>query len=80
MEFIAAFFKNFYQKWMAFAEKLQKFFQTVIFGGIYFLFLPFMIIFRTKDRLGLHVHKKKRTFWIDRSQPVDTLEHMQLMG
>ncbi len=80
MDRFVSFFKGFYRKWMAFAEKLNTFVLTIVFGGIYFLFLPFLMFFRTKDRLRLHPNEKDRTFWLDRTQPIDTLEDMQRMG
>ncbi len=80
MDYMVSYLKNLYQKWMNFAEKLNKFFTTIIFGLIYFLLLPIIKIFATKDPLGLKAPDKKKTFWIDRSQTADALEHLQRMG
>ena len=78
--FITLSHKGFYQKWMAFAEKLNKLVITILFGVIYFLFLPFLIFVRFKDPLNIRAHKNKQSLWIDRQQRAETLEHMQRMG
>ena len=78
--FITMSHKGFYQKWMAFAEKLNKVVITILFGAIYFLILPFLIFVRFKDPLKIRAHKNKQSLWIDRNQRIDTLDHMQRMG
>jgi len=68
-----------YRRWMLFAEWLSVRMVRLIFSLIYFLFLPFLLAFRSSDRLGLKA-KSKQTFWRGRAQRSDKIEDLQRMA
>ena len=68
-----------YRRWMAFAERLSVWIVRALFTLIYFFFLPFLLFFRTRDRLGLK-RKDEQSLWRTREPTAGSLEDMQRMG
>ena len=73
-------FPTLYRRWMAFAERLSVWIVRTIFALIYLFFMPFLLFFRTKDRLELKRKDDEQSLWRKHALNVDSLEDMQRLG
>lgn len=69
-----------YQAWMRFAEKLSVWIVRTVFSIVYLVLLPILMIFVTRDRLGLKRHRAAPSLWIDRPREDGDLDSMRRMG
>ncbi len=79
--FFALSIPPFYSAWLRFGERLNGLVMTVIFGAIYLLFLPFLLIFVVpKNRLRTRKADECETFWEEQTDRNDEIEEMMRMG
>ena len=68
-----------YRAWMAFGERTNRVVVGVLFLLIYAAVVPLFSFVRFQDRLGMR-RADRRSFWVERRQPDDTIESMLRMG
>ena len=68
-----------YRAWMAFGERANRVVVGLLFSLIYGLVVPLFFFVRLQDRLGMR-RRGRRSFWVERRQPDDTVEAMLRMG
>ena len=79
--FFALSIPPFYAAWLRFGERLNRIMMTVIFGAIYFLFLPFLLVFVVpKNKLRTRKTKEIESFWEEHTDHNDTIQDMMRMG
>ena len=79
--FFALSIPPFYAAWLRFGERLNRIMMTVIFGAIYFLFLPFLLVFVVpKNKLRTRKTKEIESFWEEHTDNNDTIQDMMRMG
>jgi len=79
--FFALSIPPFYAAWLRFGEKLNRVVMTVIFGVIYFLSLPFLMVFVVpKNRLRTRKADQIESFWEEQSERNDEIREMMRMG
>lgn len=70
-----------YAAWLRFGERMNRGVMTVTFGAVYFLFLPFLLIFVVpKNRLRIRKTREVESFWQPRDDKNDDIEQMMRMG
>ena len=79
--FFALSIPPFYAAWLRFGEKLNRVMMTLIFGAVYFLFLPFLMVFVVpKNRLRTRKTKEIESFWEEQTERNDSIQEMMRMG
>ncbi len=79
--FLALSIPPLYSRWLEFGEKLNRVVTTFVFGLIYFLFIPLLMIFVVpKDRLQIRNTRAAKSFWQDPTEENDQIREMLRMG
>lgn len=79
--FVALSIPPFYAAWMRFGEEMNRVVMIAIFGVIYILLLPFLLIFVVpKNRLKTRAPSKITSFWEKQTERNDEIREMMRMG
>ncbi len=79
--FVALSIPPFYAAWLRFGEKLNRIVMVVIFGAVYFLFLPLLMVFVVpKNRLRTRKPDEIDSFWEAQTERNDDIQEMMRMG
>ncbi len=79
--FLALSIPPLYARWLAFGERANHVVMTLVFGLVYFLFVPLLMIFVVpKDRLQMRKSRDRKSFWQDQTDKNDEIREMLRMG